>query len=95
MTEQLTTEENIDDLIEKHQKAIEQLEAVQQFNRMRDIEIDSAESFEHWGLSADVVNERKESADHYQRCANRVYRNYFHKWVLNNSEIKHGDGLPM
>ena len=95
MTEQLTTTERINELIEKHEAAITQLEAVRSFQKSSESYKEIADDLNKWFPTNDSINKTRKKQSFYIECANRVYRNYFHKWICNNSEIEHGDGLPM
>ena len=95
MTEQLTTTERINELIEKHEAAIIQLEAVRSFHKSSESYKEIADDLNKWFPTNDHINKTRKKQSFYIECANRVYRNYFHKWICNNSEIEHGDGFPM
>jgi len=95
MTEQITTTERINELIEKHESAITQLEAVRAFHKSSESYREIADDLNKSLPTDGIINKTRKKQSFYIECANRVYRNYFHKWICNNSEIEHGDGLPM
>ena len=87
MTEQSITTERIEELIEQHEKAITQLEAVKSFYGSAQSYAEVAEYLDELfsGISP-RKNHQKEKQDFYIQCGNRVYHNYFNKWLLNKSD---------
>jgi len=73
----------LDELIKDHECAVKQLEMVKDFMKMSE---GTKETNEILSKMFGSSRKNNEVYNHYVRCANRVYNNYFKKWVMNNSE---------
>ena len=86
MTEQLITTDRIAELIEEHETAIRQLEAVRSFYERAERYKETSDILNEWFPSSDQEAIRIEKQDFYRKCGNRVYQKYFNKWLLNKSD---------
>ena len=91
MTEQLITTDRIAELIEEHETAIRQLEAVRSFYERAERYKETSDILNEWFPSSDQEAIRIEKQDFYRKCANRVYQKYFNKWILNKSDSFKGE----
>lgn len=83
MKQIIITKEGLAKQIKEHEDAITQLEAVVSFQKMADSHKETSEML-NWmfdGFNVGTTKNQQEKCDHYIECANRIYRNYFNKWI--------------
>ena len=83
MNESIITQESLREKIKEHEDAITQLEAVVSFQKMAETHKETSEML-NWmfdEFNVGTTKSQQERCDHYIECANRIYRNYFNKWI--------------